>query len=72
MNVVDLKKRLDNRENIELHNGDDLAVIAKSKLTNHYIFIFNSKGLFSYKTFTIFCKKANEKVLQYSLIELDS
>lgn len=70
MNIKDFKSRLDNREIIDLHNGEDLAQIARSRLSNDYIFIFNARALFGFKTFRIFEKRANEKIEQYSLIEL--
>lgn len=69
MNLEKLKKRLDGRENIELHNGDDIAIIGKSKLTNDYVFIFNTKVLIGLKTFSLFKKKVIEKINEYSLIE---
>lgn len=69
MDIKDIKHRLDNKQTIELHNGEDLAHISKSKLTADYLFIFNTKPLFGYKTFTTFMKKVNEKVNQYRLTE---
>lgn len=65
----DIKKRLDNNEVLEFHNGDDLASISKGKLTKTYIFIFNSKPLFGFRTFKIFLERVNEKLIQYSLTE---
>jgi len=32
MDVLEFKKRLEFRENIQVHNGDDLAVIGKLKI----------------------------------------
>lgn len=69
MNLNELKQRLDARENIELHNGNDIAIIGKSKLTDNYVFIFNTKVLFGLKTFSLFRKRVGEKLIQHSLIE---
>lgn len=69
MNIKYFKNRLDSNEIVELHNGCDFAQMAKSKLSNIYLFIFNAKALFGYKSFTTFEKRVNEKVEQYLLIE---
>lgn len=69
MDFKTLKKRLDNRENIELNSEDDIAHIGKSKITNHYVFIFNTKALFALKRFDSFAKKLKQKIDQYNLVE---
>ena len=70
MNIRDFKSKLDKREIVEMHNSEDLVQIVKSKLSDVYLFIFNAKPLFGYKTFSSFAKKANEKIEQYSLVEV--
>lgn len=65
-----LKKRLDEKEVIEFHNGEDLASVFKSKLTKDYLFIFNAKTLFGFKTFKVFNNHLTRKIDQYSLVEL--
>ncbi len=72
MDIKMIKGRLDSSEIIELHNGEDLALVSKSKITGDYLFIFNAKPLFGYKTFRTFQQKANNKISQYSLQELIS
>lgn len=69
MDFKTLKKRLDSRENIELNNGDDIAFIGKSKITNYYVFIFNTKALFALKRFDSFAKRIKQKIDQYNLVE---
>lgn len=69
MDIKEIKGRLDNKEIIELHNGNDIASLSKSNLTNDYLFIFNTKALFGFKTFKVFGRLAKEKIDQYGLVE---
>lgn len=70
MDITKIKCRLDAGEIVELHNGEDLATISRSKITSDYLFVFNAKALFGFKTFNVFEKRAKEKIDKYSLIEL--
>lgn len=72
MDIKNIKSRLDSNEIIELHNGEDLALVSKSKITGDYLLIFNAKPLFGYKTFATFQQKTNDKIKQYRLKELIS
>lgn len=72
MDFTSLKHRLDNREKIELHSEDDFAIIGKSKVTNAYVFIFNTQALFALKRFDRFVKRMQEKVDQYNLVEIEA
>lgn len=69
MDLKEIKSRLDNGEIIELHNGEHVAQISKSKLTGMYLFVFNGQGLFSYKTFKAFGTKLSERITLLDLVE---
>lgn len=47
MDFNKIKDRLDAWEIVELHNGEDLATMSRSKITSDYLFVFNSKAGYS-------------------------
>lgn len=68
MDFNKIKDRLDAWEIVELHNGEDLATMSRSKITSDYLFVFNSKALFGLKTYKNFEKRAKEKIEKYLLV----
>ncbi len=56
---------------LEFTNGDDIASVHFIKPTGRFLFMFNAKGLFSFKSLRHFRNKLMDKVESKNLILVD-
>lgn len=66
--VPNLKTLLDDNERVYYHNGEDIAVAFKSRLTGDYCYMFNTKVLFGLKTFKTFLAKLAEYNAKHRMV----